>query len=44
LAEPIKTELGVANLKGPNMEEILVCLAMTVIIHAFMIVAYKKGW
>jgi len=26
------------------MEEILVCLGMTVVIYAFMIVAYKKGW
>ena len=26
------------------MEEILVCVAMTVVIYAFMFVAYKKGW
>lgn len=30
--------------RGRNMEEILVCVAMTVVIYAFMIVAYKKGW
>ncbi len=29
---------------GPNMEEILVCVAMIIIIYVFMAFAYKKGW
>jgi hypothetical protein len=37
--------MGVADpQRGPNLEEILVCVAMTVTIFAFMIVAYQKGW
>ncbi len=42
---PLKLRLGVADPQQErNMEEILVCVALTVVIYAFMIVAYKKGW
>jgi hypothetical protein len=42
---PLKLQLGVSDpQRGGNMEEILICLALTVAIYAFMIVAYKKGW
>jgi hypothetical protein len=49
LVEPIEIQkLQVREIDrpsvGPNMEEILVCVAMTVTIYAFMIVAYKKSW
>ncbi len=49
LVEPIEIQkLQVREIcrpsMGPKMEEILVCVAMTVTIFAFMIVAYRKGW
>jgi hypothetical protein len=32
------------TLSEASMGEILVCVVMTIVIYAFMIVAYKKGW